>query len=214
MGTLNQYLQPSDAPVAAESTDTTSYDFATKYQRNSVTSTKIKSINLNASSGTLNLGSVSNTEGKVFIYNSAGVQLAQIDNNGFYGFGTTFLQYYDSSLGSFTASFGPMTGTAFIQAAIGIPLTINAGTVNLQQGVVNLAAVAGTISNAVLGTPRIIGGTLSSPTIAGTASYAVNAATASLATANQFEFQTLSGTPVLVVKAGTVNWYFQAVGTF
>lgn len=72
----------------------------------------------------------------------------------------------------------------------------------------------GTIASAIITAPAITGGTYTNLNLGGTAIYPVNAATVALSANNQFSFQTLAGSAILVVRSGGTNFYFTAAGTF
>jgi hypothetical protein len=223
---LNERLQPKDAPIATRINPTPGYEFNYLNQRDSVSAIHIKDFNFSAGvGGTISLGGALNAGGEVQIYNDTNTELAELDNNGIVLLGTTSLRYYDSNVGTYSMNFGPMSGTAFIQVTSGIPLTIVSGTTNLN-GVINLTGTVvspfitdGTHNNAVLGTPIITGGslisgTILSPAITGTATFDINASTATLAANGNFAVQTFGGSAVLTVRVGGTNFRFISDGTF
>jgi hypothetical protein len=234
MGTLNEFLQPTDSPIALNQGAISSYSFDSQNERNSISAAKIQSVNLSvASGGTLTVGGTTNQLGELEVYNATQQLLAEVNNMGITLHGTTALQYYDDTNGAYIASFGPQSGgTAYLQTASGIPFIFNmlgpttfqmgassTGTVvvngKLQAGTLQNTNLAnGTYNNGTLGTPAITGGTMTNPVIGGTATYAVNANTAALAADNLFALQTKSGSVVLVVRSGGTNFFFNSAGTF
>lgn len=153
---LNKHLQPIGSPVDTKGTISTASEFGIRNKRNSITASRIKSIDLTASSGgTVNISGTASNIDRIEIFNNTGKELGQIDNNGFTLFGSTSLQYYDTSLGTYIASFGPQGGTAFMQSHGTFPLYIK-GNIDLSQGTLNNT----TINNGVFGAPNVTGGTL------------------------------------------------------
>ena len=78
----------------------------------------------------------------------------------------------------------------------------------------NTVITSGTVNNSTLGTPNVTAGTFSNPKITGTENLAINTGTAALTNNGDFAVQTLTGSAILVIRAGGTNFFFSSGGTF
>lgn len=122
-GSLNQFLQPTDAPVSETVSPANAYFFNKIGGRNSITGTKIKNFNFSqGKGGTLTLGGTSNGNGLALILDGTGGTSLAINNTGIQLFGTSSLQGVIPGNGTLFY-FGPSAnGTVYLQTAVGIPM--------------------------------------------------------------------------------------------
>ena len=118
MDNLNEYLQPINSPITTAGA-ASGYDFMTGYQRNSVDLTKIRNFNFSAGTGgTLTLGGSGNGNGVLFVKNSSGSTIAQINNSGITVTGGN-IEVYNSG-GTLTFDSSGLVGNANIRGDIRI----------------------------------------------------------------------------------------------
>lgn len=147
-GTLNQFLQPSNAPITDHVHPANSFFFNNVAGRNSVTTNKVKSLTFNKiTGGTLtlggNLGGTNNVNGFAQILDSTGGTALQINVNGIQLFGTSSLQGVIPGNGTFFY-FGPASnGTVYLQTAVGIPMvfSMNGEPTTFQMGANSLGTL-------------------------------------------------------------------------
>lgn len=120
MGTiaLNQYLQPSDAPIIQNQGAVSAYDFFAEHDRSSIMLSKIRNFSFDqAIGGTLTLGGTANGNGVILIKDSSGNIIVQGDSTGLtiYDGKLTFINSTGGTIldsGGIVSSVAFTTGTA------------------------------------------------------------------------------------------------------
>jgi len=192
---LNKYYQPVDSIPAQPETKTTGFGFDSRFDRGVVSASQVKDQNITGEKlaadaiGAANIADNSVTTNKL---DTGAVTTSKLAGSAVTEIKIAPLAVTNAKINDVDFSKGSGTISAS---------TFKDGTIT-----------GGTINNSVLSSPSITGGTVSSPTIAGTAEYAVNAGTGALSANNQFEFQTMGGSAILVVRSGGTNFYFTAAG--
>lgn len=119
---------------------------------------------------------------------------------------------YDSTGGTAIFTYNPDTGVVTINGQL-VANIINTGTYS-NINITGNSHLLGTLSGGVIGTPSLIGGTLSSNvggTLNGTLIYIPQSGTSALGS-TMFDFQLKSGTPVLAYGFGGTTFYWQPTG--
>lgn len=105
MDNLNEYLQPTNSPIANYQGAVPFYQFDAQNERNVIDLTKIRNFSFSAGTGgTLTLGGVGNGNGQLIIKDSSGSQIGVLNNEGLTITGGDIEVYNSSGSLTFDAS--------------------------------------------------------------------------------------------------------------
>jgi hypothetical protein len=198
---LNKFYQPTDSIPAQPQKTVTGFDFDSHNDRGVVSSANIKNQSVTSeklADDAFDSSHIADNAITTTKLDTATVITSKIAGSAVTSTKIAPLAVTNSKINDFDFSKG--SGTIANS-------TFNNGTIN------SALSSGGTFINPAIGTANMTGGTFTSPHILGIATYPINAASAALSADTQFAFQTYSGSPVLVIRSGSISYYFTCAGT-